>query len=205
MRVFIILYKILKRGLYKIDIFYSWVVTWFKFKLNGVSFYNSFVANGRPLVNVNLNGSFVIGANFTCNSGKYYNMIGRQQRCYFVVGPNAKLIIGNNVGISCAAIVCHKNIVIGNNVKIGGNTVIYDTNFHSLDSAKRNTVPEDIANVKTGAVIIGDNVFIGAHSIVLKGLSIGENSIVGAGSVVTKSIPAGEIWAGNPAKFIRNI
>ena len=54
-------------------------------------------------------------------------------------------------------------------------------------------------------VIIEDNVFIGARSIILKGVTIGRNSIVGAGSVVTKSIPSNQIWGGNPAKFIRNI
>ena len=54
-------------------------------------------------------------------------------------------------------------------------------------------------------VVIKDGAFIGAHCIILKGVSIGEKSVVGAGSVVTKSIPDGEIWAGNPAKFIRRI
>ncbi len=204
MQVLRVLYKMAKRTLYTIDIFFSWLITWFKFKLNGVSFYNDFTANGRPLINVNLKGRFSIGKKVTINSGKYYNMIGRQQRCYFMVGPNAQLTIGNNVGISCAAIVCHSNIVIGDNVKIGGNTVIYDTDFHSLDCRKRSAIPEDKSNVETGPVIIGDNVFIGAHSIILKGVTIGENSIIGAGSVVTKSVPAAEIWAGNPAKFIRN-
>lgn len=46
---------------------------------------------------------------------------------------------------------------------------------------------------------------IGACSIVLKGVTIGKNSVVGAGSVVTKSIPDNEVWAGNPAKFIRKV
>lgn len=57
----------------------------------------------------------------------------------------------------------------------------------------------------TSPVVIKDGVFIGAHCIILKGVTIGEKSIIGAGSVVTKSIPDGEIWAGNPAKFIRRI
>ena len=46
---------------------------------------------------------------------------------------------------------------------------------------------------------------IGAGSTILPGLTIGENAVVGAGSVVTKDIPAGELWLGNPARFIRKI
>jgi acetyltransferase-like isoleucine patch superfamily enzyme len=200
-----VLYKVIKLGFRKIDIFYSWMATWLKFKLNGISFCPDFVAKGRPVVNINLKGHCVIGKKLVLNSGKYYNMIGRQQQCYFIVGPNAKLVIGNNVGISSSAIVCHSSIIIGDNVKIGGDTAIYDTDFHSLDSDKRNRIPEDLTSVITLPVIINNNVFIGAHSIILKGVTIGENSIVGGGSVVTKSIPPHQIWAGNPAKFIRNI
>ena len=47
--------------------------------------------------------------------------------------------------------------------------------------------------------------FIGAHSIVLKGVTIGKHSVIGAGSVVTKNIPDNEVWAGNPARFIRRL
>ena len=54
-------------------------------------------------------------------------------------------------------------------------------------------------------VIIENSVFIGAQSIILKGVTIGKNSIIGAGSVVTKNVPANQIWAGNPARFIKNI
>ena len=59
--------------------------------------------------------------------------------------------------------------------------------------------------IKTKNIRIDDNVFIGGHSIILKGSSIGKNSIIGAGSVVSGEIPANEIWGGNPAKFIRSI
>jgi acetyltransferase-like isoleucine patch superfamily enzyme len=53
-------------------------------------------------------------------------------------------------------------------------------------------------------VKIGDNVFIGAHSTILKGVTIGESSVVGECSVVAKDIPENDIWAVNPAVFIRN-
>lgn len=56
-----------------------------------------------------------------------------------------------------------------------------------------------------GKVSIKENVFIGAYSIILPGVTIGKNSIVAAGSVVTKSIPSEEIWGGVPAKKIGNI
>ena len=51
---------------------------------------------------------------------------------------------------------------------------------------------------------IGARCFIGAHSIILPGLTIGDGSIVGAGSVVTDDVPPGVIVAGNPAKVIRS-
>lgn len=58
---------------------------------------------------------------------------------------------------------------------------------------------------KIGKVNIGDNVFIGASSIILPGVKIGKNSIIGAGSVVTKDIPENSIAVGNPAKVIGDI
>ena len=54
-----------------------------------------------------------------------------------------------------------------------------------------------------GSVIIEEGVFIGTKTIVTKPITIGKRAVVGAGSVVTKNIPENEIWAGNPARFIR--
>jgi acetyltransferase-like isoleucine patch superfamily enzyme len=103
------------------------------------------------------------------------------------------------------SIVCQKKITIGDNVKIGANTCIYDTDFHSLNSNHRLDSKLDSENTIKKEIFIDDNVFIGAHSTILKGVRIGKNSIVGACSVVTKNIPENEIWAGNPAKFVRTI
>lgn len=165
--------------------------------------YVSFISRGVPYVAVYKNGLFKIGKNFRMNNAFESYVIGRQQKCIFVV--KGKLTIGDNVGMSSSAIVCHNSVTIGNSVLIGGNTVIYDTDFHSLDYRDRIAIPEVFSNVKTAPVTIGNNVFIGGHSTILKGVSIGDNSVIGAGSVLTKSVPANEIWAGNPAVKIKSI
>lgn len=56
-----------------------------------------------------------------------------------------------------------------------------------------------------GPIVVENNVFIGARSIIMPNITIGNNVIVGAGSIVTKNIPDGEIWAGVPARFICTI
>jgi acetyltransferase-like isoleucine patch superfamily enzyme len=131
------------------------------------------------------------------------NPIGRPQRCVFFVDKGATLIIGKNVGISSTAIVALESITIGDNVKIGGGVCIYDTDFHSIDPVVRRNVVLDLQAKANKPVIIKDNVFIGAHSTILKGVIIGANAVIGACSVVTHSVPDNEIWAGNPAKFIK--
>ena len=139
------------------------------------------------------------------NNRESSNPIGRFNRCSIIVGKKGDLIIGDNVGMSSTAIVCHNRIEIGNNVNIGGNVVIYDTDFHSINPQDRLYRKKDIENTKTKPVKIGNNAFIGAHSTILKGVTIGNNSVVGACSVVTKSIPENEIWGGNPAKKIKDL
>lgn len=204
MRILIILFKGFKKIINILHRSYGQIAAKIIMKLNGVTIDKGFKSRGIPIVDVSLYGSFRIGNNFTMNNGNRYNKIGRQQKCFFVVGKKGQLIIGNNVGISSTALICDKKIVIGDFVKIGGNVVIYDTDFHALDpELRRHTELE--CNTNKQEVIISNNVFIGAHSTILKGVYIGENSIIGAGSVVTKSIPDNEIWAGNPVKFIRKI
>lgn len=177
-------------------------ITYIILKGNNVSF-SSFNTSGTPLLQVTLGGELSIGTHFSMNNRATANPIGRTQKCSFAVGKKGKLIIGNNVGMSSSSIVCQEHIQIGNNVKIGGNVVIYDTDFHSLNAADRGTRTSDLENTQNSPVEIGNNVFIGAHSTILKGVKIGNNAMVGACSVVTKSIPDNEVWAGNPAKFIR--
>jgi acetyltransferase-like isoleucine patch superfamily enzyme len=149
------------------------------------------------------NGKIILGNNVSFNSGSSYNPIGGDRIMTIKTSSNAIVKIGSNTGISNSTIVCFDSIEIGDNVKIGGSVKIYDTDFHNLDFKKRSEKSTDIPITKP--VILKNHCFIGAHSIILKGTTIGEKSIIGAGSVVTKNIPDGEIWGGNPAKFIKKI
>lgn len=142
------------------------------------------------------------GNNVEINSNLKSNPIGGSTKTILYAKPGARIKIGNNVGISNACLYAAEEIEIGDNVLIGGDTCIYDTDFHSLDVGERKVKSE---TVKTSPVRIEDNVFIGAHSIILKGVTIGQNSIVAAGSVVTKDVPSNQVWGGNPAKLIRNM
>lgn len=198
------LYKGFRKVYFKFLNYFEKFLTVFVFYINNVNF-SKFSTTGVPFVIVSEKAKLTIGLNFRMHNILRGNPIGRSQKCVFFVGKGANLKIGNNVGISQAAIVSHKNIEISDNVKIGCGVCIYDTDFHSLDFSIRENALLDIQNKVDKAVYIKKNVFIGAHSTILKGVVIGENSIVGACSVVTKNIPSNEIWAGNPAKFIKKI
>lgn len=146
-------------------------------------------------------GSFIFGNNLIINT------IGVDifTNSHIVVCQNAILSIGSNSGITSTAIYCAEKIEIGNYVNIGAGCLVMDTNFHSTNWEIRMDREKDIINAKTAPVKIDDFVFIGARSIICKGVHIGEKSLVAAGSVVVKDIPAGELWEGNPAKFIKKI
>lgn len=172
------------------------------FKMNKIK-YDNVSFNGLPYVSIQ--GECIIGSNFRINSILGANPIGRNSKSSLVVRNEATLIIGNNVGMSGTTIVCQKKIVIGDNVKMGGNVCIYDTDFHAINSTQRKEPHKDSQNTRRKDIYIADDVFIGAHSTILKGVSIGKNAVIGACSVVTKNVPENEIWAGNPAKYIKTI
>lgn len=192
-----IIIKIYKR----IFLYISRLNNYFKIKQYGVTVGKKCIFNG----NIYFNGKnrIVIGDDVRINSGKNYNVIGGQCRTILRTIGDGKIIIGNRCGISNSAFISAASIIIEDDVLIGGNCKVFDTDFHPIDSKQRISNNNKCTNKKP--ILIKSRAFIGAHSIILKGVTVGENSIVGSGSIVTKDIPANEIWAGNPAKFIRNI
>lgn len=143
-----------------------------------------------------------IGDRVIINSGRKYNPnpIGDEVITSFTTVYDGKIVIGNDVGISNSTIYARKNVTIEDEVMIGGGCKIFDTDFHPIDYVNR--INNDEKSVKTLPVKICKGAFIGADVIIMKGVTIGEKSVIGAGSVVTKSVPPGEVWAGNPARFV---
>lgn len=148
------------------------------------------------------NNVIAIGDNFYFSSGDAVNPISSNLQGAIYLENGASLKIGNNVGMSSTRMWVHDSVAIGDNVKIGACVLITDTDAHPLDYLARRTSND---GTKSAPIVIEDDVWVGAHSIILKGVTIGARSIIGAGSVVTKSIPADCVAAGNPCKVIKNL
>ncbi len=181
----------------KIDDYYNY----FWLYIRHVSIGNGVIINGK--IDIYGLGNVSIGNSVIINSNIKFNPIGGQSGTILRTIDNGNISIADNTGMSNVTICASKEVYIGKNVNIGGDVRIYDTDFHSIKYEHRMEKPDK--HIQSKPVLIKDGVWIGASSIILKGVIIGSNSIVGAGSVVTKSIPENQIWAGNPARFIRNI
>jgi acetyltransferase-like isoleucine patch superfamily enzyme len=98
-----------------------------------------------------------------------------------------KLSVGDNTFLNYnSMIVCHKNITIGKNVEFGPNVLVYDQD-HDFRAGLHKQ------EYRCTEVAIGDNVWIGANSVILRGSNIGDNCVVGAGSVIKGEYPANSI------------
>lgn len=133
------------------------------------------------------------------NSGKIN--IGKRLKtrgCDNILIDQGKLVIGDycffnyNVSITCV-----DAINIGNHVQIANNVVIVDHDH-------------DYKNINGGGFIsekicIEDNVWIGANSVILKGVHIGREAVIAAGSIVNKDVPSRCVVGGQPARIIKYI
>ncbi len=146
-------------------------------------------------------GKLSIGTHFICNNTIKSNSIGVIQPCLFNIKPGGRLIIGNNVGISGSTIRATESVTIGDNVLVGTGCLITDTDAHPLNW--RDRIEGLSEKTLSAPIVIGNNVFIGARSIILKGVTIGERSVIGAGSVICKDVPSDCVVAGNPAKIVK--
>lgn len=182
------------------------ITTWVNrmaMKLHAVHYGTGLRTCGRVLIR-NWQGSkgIEIGNDVYINSCRLANQIGGQTRTILAVNEGARLQIGNKVGISNAAIYASISVIIEDEVCIGADCRIYDTDFHSIHLYDR---LHGNANVNKAPVVISKGAFIGSSVIILKGVTIGIEAVVAAGSVVTHSVPPREVWGGCPARFIKEI
>ncbi len=133
---------------------------------------------------------------------------------------NGSIRIGKNTFIGPSKLISIAGIEVGDNVLISWDCNIIDNDAHSLNFEHRRSDVKDWKkglevgvigayknwdHVESSPIIIGDDVWIGFNSTILKGVTIGARSIVATGSTVTKDVPPDTLVAGSPAKVIRSL
>ena len=116
----------------------------------------------------------------------------------FYTDCGKNITVGKNVFINSGC--CFQDqggITIGDGALIGHQVVLATLN-HDLN-------PERRKSMKAAPIVIGKNVWIGAHATVLAGVSIGDNAVIAAGAVVTKDVPPMTVVAGIPAKTVKSV
>ncbi|MGE6353876.1 acyltransferase [Flavobacterium sp. NPDC079362] len=152
-----------------------------------------------------LHSEFVIPENVIISDIKNIK-IGRSFRvCPYVklfTENKGSIIIGNNffANYNCFFSANKEDIVIGDDCLLGPDVLIINSN-HDFQT---NILVREQANLAK-KISIGNNVWIGAKSVILPGVSIGDNAVVAAGSIVNKSIEANTLVGGIPAKIIKYI
>ncbi len=175
---------------------FYWLITrsWLRFR--GVHIGTDVKCNGFPKVKIRKGGHLIIGDEVQINAAPWANAHVVQGSTHFFVAAGATLRIGDKVGISGSRIVAIQQIEIGDGTLIGAGCLICDSDMHEIPLQSCNPIG-------TRPIHIREKVFIGASSIILKGVEIGSGSVVAAGSVVTKSVPPNSLVGGNPAKILK--
>jgi len=170
----------------------------FWLKAKGVRLGKGGWIHGLPETRMTRGSTIEMGDDVTLISCARFNPLSPARRVSLITNtPEARIRIGDGVGISSSVISCFTSITIGNNTLIGADCLIIDSDFHGLPLGENKPV-------KSAPVEIGDHVFIGARSIILKGVKIGNKAIIGAGSVVSADVPENSVVAGNPAQIVRS-
>src|SRR4051794_33066236 len=111
----------------------------------------------------------------------------------FLDRPGATIVIGDRTYLNRRCeINCFERVAIGADCAIGWDVQITDSDYHHLDG-----------DLGVAPVSIGERVWIGARSTVLKGVTVGDGAVVAAGSLVTRNVPARALVAGTPARVVR--
>lgn len=173
-------------------------------RLHGIEFGPGLVLNSFPVCRRSAGARIRLGSNVAISNTINENLAGIAHRTVLAaIGEKAELVIGNSVGISGAILYCTCNITIEDYVNIGIGAKVYDTDFHPIGALARRA--HDESQIKNAPVRICQDAWLGAESMVLKGVTIGARSIVAARAVVVKNVPEDCIVAGVPAKIVARL
>lgn len=152
--------------------------------------------------NFRTNGRLVIRGPGRVEIGDDVNAWAHAEKNVLITfAPESRIRIGSGTRLNGAGIQARTQITIGERC-ILGSTLLLDTDHHPLDPARRH---DPTAPVASAPITIGDNVWLGGQSAVLKGVTIGENSVVAFRAVVASDVPANVVVAGNPARIVRRL
>ena len=170
------------------------------FAVNGISWGARWRIYGAPIIQKHRGSLMEFGAALSLRSSTRSNPLAPHHPVILsTLRSGAVLRVGARFAMTGGSICAAQEIQIGNDVAVGANTVIVDTDFHPLDAEARKVKPNE--GIST-PVWIDDGVFIGMNAIILKGSRIGRGAVIGAGSVVAGEVPPGVVAAGHPAKVI---
>lgn len=176
-----------------------------RLRAKGVVFGRGLSIRGMPITDLVDGSTIELGDHVTLVSHPRWTALGVSRPVILrTLASGARISIGSGTGMSGTTICAAVDVTVGERVLIGADVLIADTDFHPVDSFPRTGLPVPPGHLED-RVAIGDDTFIGARSIVLRGVRIGPGSVIGAGSLVTKDIPAGVVAAGSPARVLREI
>lgn len=164
----------------------------------GVKAYGQVILRA-PAGNVEIgNATIFVSSSWRCSSSALSHPVKLR-----TFSPKARIVIGARAGLNGTSITARScRIFIGNDVMIGPDSLIMDSDFHSIWPPESRNVYDESQDAD---VVIEPNVWLGARCIVLKGSQIGENSVIAAGSLVCGVIPPNVLAAGAPAKIVKSL
>lgn len=175
----------------------------FMMSIQGIKYGKKCEFYGIPIILKIRDSKIVLGNGVVVKSSFLSNLVGLFQRSIIFARAGASIVLEDDVRMSGTTIYARESIHIGKHTSIGGNTKIFDHDFHPIDPTERIEHPN--TGMATKPVRIGENVFIGCNVIILKGSEIGDNCVIGAGAVVSGRFEKNSVIVGNPARVIKRL